>query len=184
MTMKKNSILIELTPLLDVILIMLFLILVQSAGRVDAFYEETRLAFEAELEAFKSEYYNEMERLRIISDDYSALRLGLEEDAGIIMISIVTDSRDLDIRWLLVEADAQSTRIDLCWNNLARDNAALELNTALAYKIQNAENSVMVVVFRYDSSRIFRSDHRMVTNAIHIQRQFNQLVVAELDINI
>jgi len=57
--MKKNSILIELTPLLDVILIMLFLILVQSAGRVDAFYEETRLAFETELETFKAEHHND-----------------------------------------------------------------------------------------------------------------------------
>jgi len=182
--MKKNNILIELTPLLDVILILLFLILVQSAGRVDAFYEEARLAFETELADFKAEYYQEMDHLRRIGDDYSALRLGLEEDTGIIMISIVTDSRDIDIRWLLVETDTKTSRIDLCWNALARDNAALELNTVLASKIQSAGNTVMVVVFRYDSSRIFRSDHRLVTNAIHLQRQFNQLVVAELDVNI
>lgn len=182
--MKKNSVLIELTPLLDVILIMLFLILVQSAGRVEAFYEEARLSFETELEAFITEYYHEMENLRRIGEDYSALRLGLEEDTGIIMISIVVDSRDIDIRWLLVETDSQSTRVDLCWNSLARENAARELNTALAYKIRNADSSIMVVVFRYDSSRIFRSDHRLVTNAIHFHRQYNQLIVAELDVNI
>ena len=182
--MKKNNVLIELTPLLDVILIMLFLILVQSAGRVDAFYEETRLAFETELAAFKAEHGQEMAHLRRINEDYTALRLGLEEDTGIILISIVVDSLDIDERWLMVETDAQATRIDLCWNALARDNAALELNRVLANKINNADNAVMVVVFRYDSSRIFRSDYRLVSNAIHIQRQFNQLVVAELDINI
>jgi len=180
--MKKNNILIELTPLLDVILIMLFLILVQSAGRVDAFYEETRLAFESELDAFKAEHQYEMEYLRRVGADYNALRLGLEEDTGVILISIVADANDIDNRWLLVEADSQAARIDLCWNALARDNAALELNTVLAYKIQNAVNSIMVVVFRYDSSGIFMSDHRLVSNAIHIQRQFNRLVVAELDI--
>jgi len=166
--MKKNSIFIELTPLLDVILIMLFLILVQSAGRVDAFYEEIR---------------HEMEYLRRVGADYSALRLGLEEDTGIILISIVSDGADIDERWILIEADSHVTQIDLCWNALARKNAALELNMVLAYKIQNIQNSVIVVVFRYDSSSIFMSDHRLVANAIHIQRQFN-MVVAELDINL
>jgi len=182
--MKKNSILIELTPLLDVILIMLFLILVQSAGRVDAFYEDTRLAFETEFEAFKAEYYQEMAHLRQVGADYSALRLGLEEDTGIVLISIVADGDDIDHRWILVEADAQVAQIYLTWNALERDNAALELNTVLAGKIQGTENSVIVVVFRYDSSAIFMSDHRLVSNAIHIQRQFNQLVVAELDIRV
>ena len=166
---------------MDVILIMLFLILVQSAGRVDAFYEETREAFEAELAEFKADYYQEMAGLREVGMAYDALRLGLEEDTGIVIISIVADRADIDNRRLLVEADTQVTQIDLCWNTLARDNAALELNTALAAKIQQAGNSVMVVAFRYDSSVIFRSDHRLVTNAIHIQRQFNQLVVVELD---
>ena len=181
--MKKNSVLIELTPLLDVILIMLFLILVQSAGRVDAFYEETREAFEAELAAFKADYYQEMEHLREVGVAYDALRLGLEEDTGIVIISIVADSADIDNRWLLVEADSHITQIDLCWNAIARDNAALELNTVLAAKIRHAGSSVMVIAFRYDSSMIFRSDHRLVTNAIHIQRQFNQLIVVELDTN-
>ena len=163
---------------------MLFLILVQSAGRVDAFYQETRQTFESELDMFMAQHYDEMEYLRRVGADYSALRLGLEEDTGVILISIVSDAADIDNRWLLVEGDTQVTQIDLCWNTLARDNAALELNTILAYKIQNTTNSVIVVVFRYDSSRIFMSDHRLVTNAIHIQRQFNQLVIAELDINI
>jgi len=182
--MKKNSILIELTPLLDVILIMLFLILVQSAGRVDTFYEETRLAFEAELEAFKADYYQEMAHLRQVSADYSTLRLGLEEDTGIVLISIVADGDDINHRWILVEADTQVAQIYLTWNAPERDNAALELNTVLAGKIQGIENSVIVVVFRYDSSAIFMSDHRLVSNAIQIQRQFNQLVVAELDIRV
>ena len=182
--MKKNSVLIELTPLLDVILIMLFLILVQSAGRVDAFYEETRQAFEAELDAFKAQHYHEMEHLRGVSADYDALRLGLEEDTGIVLISLAYDGEDIDNRWVLVEADARVTQIDLCWNTTARDSAALELNTTLAYKIQSIGNSVIVVVFRYDSSTIFRSDYRLVANAIHVQRQFTQLIVAELDVRI
>ena len=182
--MKKNNVLIELTPLLDVILIMLFFILVQSAGRMGDFYDETREAFEAELEAFKLEYAHEMDTLRRVSADYEALRLGLEEDTGIILISIVSDTDDGNYRSIMVEANALTTKIELCWNATARDAAALELNTVLASKIQGSDSAVIVIVFRFDSASIFVADHRLVSNAIHIQRQFNQLVVAELDVRI
>ncbi|MCL2362619.1 MAG: hypothetical protein FWC73_12510 [Defluviitaleaceae bacterium] len=189
--MKKNSILIELTPLLDVILIMLFFILVQSEGRMGDFYEETREALEAEfaileadLEAYKAEHASEMEILRGIGASYEALRLGLEEDAGIIMISIISNETDNDMRWILVESAAQVTRIDLCWSTAARDAAALELNTVMTSKIQDMASSIVVVAFRFDSASIFAADHRLVSSAIHIQRQFNQLIVAELDIRV
>jgi len=189
--MKKNSVLIELTPLLDVILIMLFFILVQSEGRMGDFYEETREALEAEfaimeadLEAYMAEHIHELETLRGISASYDALRLGLEEDPSIIMVSIINDINDIDTRWILVESGNDSTRIDLCWNAPARDAAALELNTAMAAKIQDMENGIVVVAFRFDSGSIFAADHRMVSGAIHIQRQFNQLIVAELDIRV
>ena len=182
--MKKNSVLIELTPLLDVILIMLFFILVQSAGRMGAFYDETREAFESELEAFKAEYAQEMDALRSIGAEYEALRLGLEEDTGVILITIVSDEDDNNYRQIVVEGDSHATKIELCWNAPARDAAALLLNTALANKIQESGNTVIVIVFRFDSAGIFVADHRLVSNAIHVQRQFNQLVVAELDVRI
>jgi len=186
--MKKNNVLIELTPLLDVILIILFFILVQSEGRMGDFYDETReafatelAAFEAEMEAFKAEHAQEMDALRGVSADYHALRFGLEEDTGIILISIASEANDINTRWILVEADSETTKINLCWDNFARNTAALELNTILASKIQNANNNLLVVVFRFDSTRIFASDYRLISGAIHIQRQFTQLVVAELD---
>ena len=187
--MKKNNVLIELTPLLDVILIILFFILVQSEGRMGTFYEQTREAFaeelavfEAELEAFKQEHAQEMDTLRRISADYDALRLGLEEDTGIIIISIVADPYDRDLRSIVVEADSNTTIIDLCWDEPSRDRALLLLNATMSDKIQLAGNNLMVVVFRFDSANIFRADHRLVSNAIHIQRQFYQLVVADLDV--
>jgi len=189
--MKKNSVLIELTPLLDVILIMLFFILVQSEGRMGDFYEETREALEAEfaimeadLESFYAEQTHELETLRGISASYDALRLGLAEEPNIIMVSIISEINEINTRWILVESGNDSIRIDLCWNALARDAAALELNTVMAAMIQEMANGIIVVAFRFDSSSIFAADHRLVNGAIHIQRQFNQLIVAELDIRV
>ena len=185
--MKKNNVFIELTPLLDVILIMLFLILVQSAGRMGEFYDETREAFEAEravmeaeVEAFMAHHAQEMDMLRQTSLDYEALRLGLEEDTGIVMVSIVPGAGDT--RSIVVDADANTTIIDLTWDAAARDRAALLLNATLTDKIQSADNNFLVLVFRFDSGNVFMSDYRMVSTAIHVQRQFHQLVVAELDV--
>jgi len=182
--MKKQSILIELTPLLDVILIMLFFILVQSEGRMGDFYEETRAALESEfavleagLEEYKAQHAYEMDRLRGMGESYAALRLGLEEDTGFVMVSIISDSDDINDRWVLVETDLYSTRIDLCWNNVARDAALVELNTILSNIIQHTGNGIVVLAFRFDSAAIFAADHRLVTNAIHIQRQFNDMVI-------
>ena len=189
--MKKNSILIELTPLLDVILIMLFFILVQSEGRMGVFYDETREAFEAEraiieaqLDDFKAEHAQEMDRLRGISEDYNALRFGLEEDTGIILISIVADADDPNIRSIVIEANCDITTIDLNWSAPARDAAALELNTVLANKIRNSGNSIIVIAFRFDSASIFMADHRLVENAILIQRQFNQIIAMQLNLRL
>ena len=176
--------------MLDVILIMLFFILVQSEGRMGSFYEETRANLEAEfamleagLEEFKAEHAEEMHTLRGISADYHALRLGLEEDTSVILVSIESDASDSNIRWIKVEADGISTSIDLCWNTYYRDAAALDLNTTLGSKIQESGNTVIIIAFRFDSGNVFVADHRLVSNAIHIQRQFNPAVTS-VDIRI
>ena len=186
--MKKN-IFIELTPLLDVILIILFFILVQSEGRMGTFYEETREALEAEfavleeeLEAFMEAFTDEVSTLREIRADYEALRLGMAEDSGVVMITIEADASDSNQRWVVLEADSVYTRIPLSWSNIERDAARLELNSTLAEKMQGLEHIFIFVVFRFDSTRIFSADYRLVADAIQIQQQFHQMAVAELDV--
>ena len=193
--MKKNSALIELTPLLDVILILLFFILVQNAGQMDVFYDETREALQAEfeaeitnletsLDAALTQHAHDMEQMQIISASYDALRIGLEEDSGVILVSIVSEVDDMHTRWISVEAGNYVTRIDLSWNTLVREYATRQLNETLTNKINDMPNSVIILVFRYNSASTFTSDLMLVDSAIHIQRQFNQLVVAELDVRI
>ena len=188
--MRRNNVLIELTPLLDVILIMLFFILVQSEGRMGDFYEDTRQALqyefahrEAELDAFMQEHAEEMEMLRRDRESYKALVLNLQEGADFVMLSIVSDPEDPNIRTIMIEADSGISRIDLDWNQVARDAAAQELNTTLTRKIQGSDG-ITVLVFRFDSATIFNRDHVMITNAINLQQQFfdhDQLVIIRLD---
>ena len=187
--MRRNSVLIELTPLLDVILIMLFFILVQSEGRMGDFYEETREALqyefayrEAELDAFMQEHAEEMEMLRRDRESYMALVLNLQEGADLIMLSIVADPEDPNIREILIEANSAVERINLDWNQVARDAAAQELNGILTRNIQDSDG-ITVLVFRFDSSTIFNRDHVMLTNAINTQMLFfDRLVVIRQDV--
>ena len=180
--MKKSNVVFELAPFLDVILILLFLILVQSALRVEAVYVESQDNIDAAIEAFQEEFLDEMESLRQTAADFDALRLGLEE-ADIVSISLQVNERNRDTRFILVEAGEQRTEIPLDWDNLARDNATMDLNTALAEKIQQAEHAVTFLVFTFDSTRIFAADHRLISIAIHNQRLHNQqLFSVELDL--
>ena len=181
--MKKSSIIVELTPLLDVILIILFLILVQSAGRIDTVYAETREAFELALEEYKAEFGDEVDYLRDANVEFNALRLGLEEDTDIIIINISSNPASRDLRTILIEATGTVIEIPLTWDGLARDDASRILNTALAEQIRAANSAVTFVVFQFDSDSIFAADHQLIRLAIHNQRLHNpQMFFAEMDI--
>ena len=180
--MKRSNVVVELAPFLDVILILLFLILVQSALRVEAVYVETQDTIEAAIEEFQEEFLEEMETLRQTAADFDALQLGLEE-ADIVSISLLVNERNPDIRSILVEAAGRRREIELNWDNVARDNATLALNIALAESIQSTDSAVTFIVFKFDSMNIFVADHRLISIAIHNQRLHNpQLFSAELDL--
>jgi len=72
--MKKRDILVDLTPLLDVILILFFMMLLQSTGEMVDYRtqlqesEEQRIIMEQELDDTKVAYQNMSERLSALSD--------------------------------------------------------------------------------------------------------------------
>lgn len=161
--MRKNNTILDLTPFLDVILVILFLVLVQSEVRVDVIYAEAREEYTARQEAFAEE----VDALRQTAADFDVLRLGLEEEPNVIAISLLPNAEDRGIRSILVEATAQVIQIELCWDGVIRDNAAMALNIALSEGVQNADSPVTFVVFKFDSTNIFAADHRLISIAIH-----------------
>ena len=181
--MNRNGIIVELTPLLDVILIILFFILVQSAGRIDIAYADMREAFEEEIEAFIEEFGDEIGHLRQAYSDFDALRLGLEEDTDIIIISISTNPVNRDMRSILIEATGTVTEISLTWDRFVRDEASMSLNTVLAEQLRQAGSAVTFAVFKFDGANIFVDDYQLIRLAIHNQRLHNpQMFFAEMDL--
>ena len=175
--MKKKPILLEFTPLLDVILLMLFLVLMQSEVRVDRMYEEVQDLMDEGLATLEQEFGEEMEALRQDSMELDALRFGLEEDTGVIFINLDGAGN----RRITVEADT-ITEIALSWDGIARDAAARELNEVLARSMQDSDHSFSFIVFRYDSTVIFNDDRMLIRLAIHNHQIINpQVFSAEFD---
>jgi len=180
--MRRRNTVLELTPLLDVILVLMFFILVQSEGRVDAAYEDARETFAIEMESYKEAFEAElaardveMVELRQNAEDFEALLLSLEMDTTVILVSLSADTNNVNVRRVVVETGYATTSIPLTWDRLARDNSALELNAAIADGI-GACGAATFIVFRYEGTRIFDEDHRLIGMAIHNQRLNNPSV--------
>jgi len=181
--MTKKPILLEFTPLLDVILLILFLVLMQSEVRVDMMYTEARELVETELANLEQELGEEMQELRQDSMELDALRLGLEEDTGVIIVSLLPSSvpGGAGNRRIIIEADT-TTEITLSWDRIVRDTAARELNEALARGTQNSPNAFSFIIFRFDSGAIYNDDRMLIRLAIHNHQLANpQVFSAEFD---
>ena len=177
---NKKNILIDLTPLLDVILLLLFLVLIQTTTQIEEIYATIQQSFDLEIEQFKADFSDELDSLRQSYLDFDALRLGLEEDTHVIIITLapaITPST----RTISVEANGSITTIDIDWNQIVRDQARLALDSVLAQSIQNA--TVSFIIFRYDSDNIFVDDHTLINLALQAQRLHRPNVfLAEIDL--
>jgi len=191
MRRRKQHILVELTPLLDVIMLILFLVLVQSQGIMDTIYADTQETLEARLEYYaqtlesRLEYYSqafeasveEMHRelgeefilLQQRSQEFDLLQLGLlTEDTTAIIVTIVSQPLNVNERHISVQTPTGVVEIPLNWDGIVREMASTMLNSTFA---QAAGDSVATfVIFQIDGLRVFEADYHLVRSAINNQR--------------
>jgi len=183
--MSKRGILIELTPLLDVIMIVMFLILVQSETRVDTLHAETQEAFAADLAAARASYdtaiadfeayhlaqFAELDNLRGQVDELQGLLLALDEDAGIITLRHYSTFDDLMTRHIIIESPGNSARVDIVGNlqtNLnARDEATRELSAAITTQFSTMENEAAFILFIFDGNMALANDLDIIRLVMH-----------------
>lgn len=178
--MKNKSILLEFTPLLDVILLILFLVLMQSEVRVDMMYTEVQDLMDEGLANLEQEFGEEMEALRQDSMELDAIRFGLNEDTGVIIINLLPASMG-GPRRITVEADI-TNEITLSWDRLERDTASRELTEVIANTVQNSGHAFSFIIFRYDGRTIYDADRMLIRLAIHNHQLTNpRMFSAELD---
>lgn len=169
---KRKSVIVELTSLLDVIFIMLFMVMNQSQTAAEEAQSDAAAevaAAQVQVEAMEEE----VEGYRVIIDEVEADRLNLEsiknklnsyevfeEYATIISISVLDHSYK---RTIIVENGGETVNTDFSWDNM--DYAESSLNETLNSCIKDSENPVFIV-FSYNGDKIYRQDYNMVSEVM------------------
>ena len=165
--MRRREIFIELTSLLDVILIMLFVLLTQartqtadalSAAEAD---RERAAALEQALTDSRAEIDGLLSRTEALeAETESARRQLLSRDLvteNSLVLTLSVPSPD-SLRLENADGGAQTVTYDWANDNYAR-NALL---AALRTQLNAAGDRTLFLVFQYDRSAIYRSEYDMI----------------------
>ena len=172
---------LELTSLLDVIMIVMFLILMQSRNQVN-----TANMAATESSAAKEEMASEMAALKAENESLKRLTNGrAAADANSDVISISLQSGE-NGREILLESTpegsasaADTESISLTWDN--RNYASNALYAALSRRIHESTAQVVFLIFEYDRNDIYQSDYTLIMDAIQRQKQDPRVYTVEYD---
>ena len=189
--MRRREIFIELTSLLDVILIMLFILLTQAKTRTAEALDTAALA-ESDAAALRME-------LTAAYDEQDALQARIdaqEERADALQRQLWTENLVLDNSLLLtvsvdksgqirLETEGEAETIPYDW---AEDTYAKNrLRGLLLDKLKGTDQEAVFLVFQYDRARVYHAEYNMIEDIIQeVKRVARErdipLSVLELDL--
>lgn len=178
--MKKKQIFIELTSLLDVILIMLFMVMVQAENKTEEAVEKAEKQ-EAAFEAISKDYED---LSKAFSDKETEMEQALAEleeakeklnSRDLVMENIdVLTVRIRPDRSIFLHSEYRSfPTIDYSWEE--PDYAYNRLKASLRDWISRAEDRSLFLVFRYDAEEIYHNEYEMIRRAVsEIRTEFKK----------
>ena len=178
--MKARQIIVELTPLLDVILIMLFVLLVFSKSQVDRSNAAAETA-QGESEQLRQELAETQDALSEMQRHERTLDV-VDEKSLLITISM----QDGPIRRVRIE-DENGKESFLALDSLRRKDAAYRLHDALWERITEWENESVFLVFQYDRNEVYHAEYDLISGVImelkpELSEQGYHLNLIELDL--
>ena len=190
--MRRRQIFIELTSLLDVILIMLFILLIQARNTTAQAMDTAAQAESsvAELQAELAAAYDEQNALRSAADAEA-------ERANALQRQLWTENIVLDNSLLLTVSVDRSG--DIRMETEGQDQAAIaysweddtyarnRLRGLLLDKLKTTDREAVFLVFQYDRARVYHAEYEMIEGIIQeVKREARErdipLSVLELDI--
>ena len=190
--MKRRQIFIELTSLLDVILIMLFILLTQARTRTAQALDTAALAESsaAQLQTELNAAYDRESALKAAADaqeeraDALQRQLWTENvvlDNSLVLTVSVTKSGDVRLE----EAGEAPIPIVYDWED--DTYARNRLRALLLDKLKTTDREAVFLVFQYDRARVYHAEYEMIEGIIQeVKQEARQrdipLSVLELDI--
>lgn len=190
--MKKRQIFIELTSLLDVILIMLFMVMVRAEGKTTEAMEnaeKNKQAYEQlteDYEKLSGDYAAKESEAERLSEELDAANRQLiardlvRENCDILTVGVLTDRR------ISLQSDSLSYRaIAYDWTD--PNYAANKLQAALREWIKGAGDRNLFLVFQYDREGIYYNEYAMIQKAFRelksdLKKQDRSFYYIELDV--
>lgn len=185
--MKKRQIFIELTSLLDVILIMLFMILMQARTQTNsamAEAEEIRASVEdikQEMADAEQKYEQEISDVQLMYEEVSNEYSALQDNYKVLERQIITENLVLDNSLvitvsigkngaIIVETTGkQPISIPYDWND--ETYAENSLRAELKSRIQKSSEETVFYVFQYDRSKIYEKEYHLICNSAEMIKQ-------------
>lgn len=169
---KRKSVVVELTSLLDVIFIMLFMVMnrsqvaaeeAQNTAAEEISAAQTQVEeMQQEVDSYReimSEVEAEREKLESINSKLNSYEV-FDEYATIVSVFVVDNTYKRTIK---VECGTESLNIDFDWDNM--DYAEVTLAETLNGCIKDSENPVFIV-FSYNGDKLYRQDYNLVSGVM------------------
>lgn len=154
---RRRSSVIELTPLLDVIMIILFLVLSQTSGAVSDMKEQNE-ALSEQLSEAGAQYEELSGELMQVQSELNGFE-SMNENSVVVAVGIFRGSDDR--RTITVTAGDNTKEITYDWNSLSYGEAALQKELSRICG-ENSDKAVFVS-FTYDSRSLFRRDYELIS---------------------
>lgn len=174
---------VDLTPLLDVILIMLFLIMSQSRDTAREAQEqimEAKAAYAAEMSDIKGELENARQELDDAREElyYADNRIHAYEKFDRFSLIVSLSLRETEGDREIYISDGTGTRSILFdWDSMRYGENALK-NALGKYK---DSSEPVFIVFSYDSAKIYQRDYDMVSSVMSSVQSGSENIYIKFD---
>ena len=168
--MRRREIFIELTSLLDVILIMIFVLLTQArAQTAKAMDEQAITAQEAdslqeEVEDLQASLDHAWKELGIVQEENDQLKRQLMTQDLVLDESLVITIRAEDDKLIREIRDGASDSTPYTWGN--ETYVSNKLRSMILQDLSENEKHAVFIVFQYDRSNIYQVEYQMIESLI------------------
>ena len=168
--MKRREIFIELTSLLDVILIMIFVLLTQARAQTakalesQAAEEKTAARLQEEVEDLSASLDHAWAELGIVQEENDQLKRQLMTQDLVLDESLVITIRAEDETIIREIREGVSDTIAYTWGN--ETYVSNKLKSLLLQDLSETEKHAVFIVFQYDRSGIYQNEYQMIESLI------------------
>lgn len=161
--MRRKEITLELTPLLDVILTLLFMVLISVTQQVQSTQQEAQQALNEANEKI------ELAEKKIIQLNQSAVSLELLQDnCKVVTIAAYNDKDVPGERTITIKDnnDEEPYEIRYDWSNLTFAKNAFKQTLTNNYLTLKGDEQIVFIVFQYDSKSIYNYDYSFINSTL------------------